>query len=81
MLRQRYNDFLGSTYHPTDIYAVSTDTDRTKTSLTLMLAGLYPPDTTQTWNPDLRWLPIPTHYAPKKVDIVLKSEKCPMLVS
>lgn len=74
MLRQRYNEFLGPIYHPRDIYAVSSDTDRTKMSLQLMLAGLYPPDEIQTWNSDLRWLAIPTHYAPKKVDMLLKSE-------
>ncbi|XP_012537170.1 venom acid phosphatase Acph-1 isoform X2 [Monomorium pharaonis] len=78
MLRQRYNNFLGAIYHPRDIYAVSTDTDRTKMSLQLMLAGLYPPDTTQLWNPDLPWLAIPIHYVPKKVDILLQPHNCPV---
>ncbi|KAL6447438.1 hypothetical protein ACFW04_001558 [Cataglyphis niger] len=76
MLRQRYNHFLESIYHPRDIYAVSSDTDRTKMSLQLMLAGLYPPDTIQMWNPDLPWLAIPTHYMPKRVDMLLKPEGC-----
>lgn len=76
MLRQRYNHFLESIYHPRDIYAVSSDTDRTKMSLQLMLAGLYPPDTIQTWNSDLLWLSIPTHYAPERVDMLLKPEGC-----
>ncbi|XP_029673224.1 venom acid phosphatase Acph-1-like isoform X3 [Formica exsecta] len=76
MLRQRYNHFLESIYHPRDIYAVSSDTDRTKMSLQLMLAGLYPPDTIQMWNPDLPWLAIPTHYVPKRVDMLLKPEGC-----
>ncbi|XP_029165961.1 venom acid phosphatase Acph-1-like [Nylanderia fulva] len=76
MLRQRYNKFLGPIYHPRDIYAVSSDTDRTKMSLQLMLAGLYPPDALQMWNPDLPWLAIPTHYVPEKVDMLLKSEHC-----
>lgn len=80
MLRQRYNHFLESIYHPRDIYAVSSDTDRTKMSLQLMLAGLYPPDTIQMWNPDLPWLAIPTHYMPKRVDMLLKPEGCSMLV-
>lgn len=72
MLRQRYNDFLGSIYYPRDVYAVSTDIDRTKMSLQLMLAGLYPPDAMQLWNPDLLWLAIPTHYVPERVDMLLK---------
>lgn len=81
MLRQRYDNFLGSIYHPRDIYAVSTDTDRTKMSLQLMLAGLYPPDSAQLWNPDLPWLAIPTYYVPERVDMLLKPHQCPMLVS
>jgi len=78
MLRQRYNNFLESIYHPRDIYAVSTETDRTKMSLQLMLAGLYPPDPVQLWNPDLPWLAIPTHYAPGRVDILLRPHECPV---
>ncbi|XP_067209828.1 venom acid phosphatase Acph-1 isoform X4 [Linepithema humile] len=81
MLRERYNDFLGSIYHPRDIYAVSTDIDRTKMSLQLMLAGLYPPHPTQLWNPDLPWLAIPTHYTPKEVDIVLQPHNCPVYIA
>nr|XP_012231978.1 PREDICTED: venom acid phosphatase Acph-1-like isoform X4 [Linepithema humile] len=81
MLRERYNDFLGSIYHPRDIYAVSTDVDRTKMSLQLMLAGLYPPHPTQLWNPDLPWLAIPTHYAPERVDTVLKPHNCPVYIA
>ncbi|XP_067209826.1 venom acid phosphatase Acph-1 isoform X2 [Linepithema humile] len=81
MLRERYNDFLGSIYHPRDIYAVSTDIDRTKMSLQLMLAGLYPPHPTQLWNPDLPWLAIPTHYAPERVDTVLKPHNCPVYIA
>jgi len=77
MLRQRYHKFLGTIYYPRDIYAVSSDTDRTKMSLQLMLAGLYPPDISQVWNPNLRWLAIPTYYAPKKVDMLFKSTECP----
>ncbi|XP_029165963.1 venom acid phosphatase Acph-1-like isoform X2 [Nylanderia fulva] len=76
MLRQRYNEFLGPIYHPRDIYAVSSDTDRTKSSLQLMLAGLYPPDALQMWNPDLPWLAIPTHYVPERMDMLLKPEHC-----
>jgi len=81
MLRQRYNDFLGLIYHPRDIYAVSTDIDRTKMSLQLMLAGLYPPHIMQLWNPDLLWLAIPIHYVPERVDMLLKSQNSPMLIS
>ncbi|KAL2740855.1 venom acid phosphatase Acph-1-like isoform X2 [Vespula squamosa] len=77
MLRQRYNDFLGDLYRPQDVYARSTDIDRTKMSLQLVLAGLYPPSKEQNWNPKLPWLGIPTHYAPERVDILLRPQACP----
>lgn len=80
MLRQRYNDFLGDLYHPKDVYARSTDIDRTKMSLYLVLAGLYPPSKEQNWNSNLPWLAIPTHYAPERVDNLLRPQACPMFV-
>ncbi|XP_043470001.1 venom acid phosphatase Acph-1-like [Leptopilina heterotoma] len=58
-LRQRYNDFLGSTYITRDVVAQSSDFERTKMTLQLVLAGLYPPDGLQTWKNDLNWQPIP----------------------
>lgn len=76
MLRERYNDFLGDLYHPQDVYARSTDIDRTKMSLQLVLAGLYPPAKEQNWNPNLPWLAIPTHYAPERVDNLLRPQAC-----
>ncbi|KAF7417603.1 hypothetical protein HZH68_000256 [Vespula germanica] len=76
MLRERYNDFLGDLYRPQDVYARSTDIDRTKMSLQLVLAGLYPPAKEQNWNPNLPWLAIPTHYAPERVDNLLRPQAC-----
>lgn len=58
-LRQRYNDFLGSTYISSDVVALSSDFERTKMTLQLVLAGLYPPDDLQMWKNDLSWQPIP----------------------
>ncbi|XP_046814492.1 venom acid phosphatase Acph-1-like isoform X1 [Vespa crabro] len=78
MLRERYNDFLGDLYRPKDVYARSTDIDRTKASLYLVLAGLYPPSKEQNWNPNLPWLAIPTHYAPERVDNLLRPQACPI---
>ncbi|XP_076233999.1 venom acid phosphatase Acph-1 isoform X2 [Calliopsis andreniformis] len=74
MLRERYNEFLGNIYHPSDVYAVSTDMDRTKVSLQLVLAGLYHPIPIQLWNKELPWIPIPTHYMPEKVDNLMKPD-------
>ncbi|KAL0113405.1 hypothetical protein PUN28_012515 [Cardiocondyla obscurior] len=78
MLRQRYKDFLESISYPQDIYAISSDSLRTKMSLQLMLAGLFPPNTSLLWNPNLLWLPMPTYHVPKKLDILFKSENCPI---
>nr|XP_034194153.1 venom acid phosphatase Acph-1-like isoform X4 [Osmia lignaria]XP_034194154.1 venom acid phosphatase Acph-1-like isoform X4 [Osmia lignaria] len=74
MLRERYNKFLGDIYRPSDVYAFSTDHDRTKTSLQLVLAGLYHPAPAQTWNENLLWIPIPVHYMPEKVDDLMKPD-------
>ena len=46
IMRQRYienNKFLQSVFDPTEIYAYSTDEDRTYTSSLSFMTGLYPP--------------------------------------
>lgn len=42
--------------------AWSTDYNRTKASLELVLAGLWPPSSSQIWNALLPWQPIPYNY-------------------
>ncbi|XP_076625634.1 venom acid phosphatase Acph-1 isoform X2 [Colletes latitarsis] len=81
MLRDRYNKFLGDIYHPSDVYAYSTDMDRTKMSLQLVLAALYHPSPTQKWNKDLSWMPIPIHYMPEKVDNIMKPDFSPVYLN
>lgn len=39
-MREEYGDFLGDIYVPSDIITRSTDLDRTKMSLQLVMAGL-----------------------------------------
>ncbi|XP_011499820.1 PREDICTED: venom acid phosphatase Acph-1-like [Ceratosolen solmsi marchali] len=70
-LRDRYAGFLGAGYRPEDVYARSSDYDRTKMSLQLVLAGLYPPIGHQIWNSELNWMPIPYDYKPIMEDILL----------
>ncbi|XP_076378383.1 venom acid phosphatase Acph-1 [Megalopta genalis] len=74
LLRKRYDKFLGDVYHPTDLYAQSTDVDRTKMSLQLVLAALYPPSAEQAWNKRMPWMPIPIHYIPEIVDYLMKPD-------
>ncbi|XP_078050009.1 venom acid phosphatase Acph-1 isoform X2 [Augochlora pura] len=78
MLRNRYDKFLGDLYHPIDVYAYSTDFDRTKMSLQLVLAALYPPSSKQAWNDKLSWMPIPAHYMPERLDYLLRPEFSPI---
>ncbi|KAJ8681684.1 hypothetical protein QAD02_017476 [Eretmocerus hayati] len=77
MLRRRYDDFLGKTYHPDNLYACSSDYDRTKVSLQLVLAGLYPPTPELRWHQNLAWQPIPTQYLPRRLDNIFLLSNCP----
>ncbi|XP_017766880.1 PREDICTED: venom acid phosphatase Acph-1-like isoform X3 [Eufriesea mexicana] len=81
MLRDRYNKFLGDIYYPSDVYAFSSDHDRTKMSLQLVLAALYHPAPTQKWNENLSWIPIPTYYMPEKVDDLMKPDLSPLYIN
>ncbi|XP_016837209.1 venom acid phosphatase Acph-1-like [Nasonia vitripennis] len=76
-LRNRYNDFLRDVYNPGDVYARSSDYSRTKMSLLLVLAGLYPPNKDQRWTSKLNWQPIPITYMPIMKDSLLRPLRCP----
>ncbi|CAB0031815.1 unnamed protein product [Trichogramma brassicae] len=58
-LKKRYGALLGDDYDTSNIHAISTDYDRTKMSLLLLLAGFFPPRKDQKWNQNLNWQPIP----------------------
>ncbi|ENN80100.1 hypothetical protein HUJ04_013057 [Dendroctonus ponderosae] len=58
-LRERYGSFLGSEYNINLIDARSTVANRTKMSMLLVLASLFPPTGELVWNEDLLWQPIP----------------------
>ncbi|XP_031841386.1 venom acid phosphatase Acph-1 [Nomia melanderi] len=77
MLRERYNRYFGPDYWPEKIYARSTDVPRTQLSLQLVLAGLFPPSETQTWNPHLPWIPASTFSVPYETDNLLFPHYCP----
>uniref|UniRef100_A0AC11BG08 Acid phosphatase 2, lysosomal n=1 Tax=Ovis aries TaxID=9940 RepID=A0AC11BG08_SHEEP len=63
-LRQRYRGFLNASYHRQEVYVRSTDFDRTLMSAEANLAGLFPPDGMQRFNPNISWQPIPVHTVP-----------------
>lgn len=64
-LRTRYNDFLGPNYIPGSIDARSTDVNRTKESLGLILKGLMPK------------AEVPTKFDDKLRDTLLLPQMCP----
>ncbi|XP_048886331.1 lysosomal acid phosphatase isoform X4 [Brienomyrus brachyistius] len=70
-LRQRYDGFLNATYNRHEIMVRSTDHDRTLMSAEAQLAGLYPPNGTQIFNPNLAWQPIPIHTVPEAEERLL----------
>lgn len=50
--------------------AQSTDTNRTKMSLELVLASLFEPKGDEKWKLGLKWQPIPYNYEPSNKDKV-----------
>ncbi|XP_001605452.1 venom acid phosphatase Acph-1 [Nasonia vitripennis] len=77
LLRKQYNDLLGDVYLPDSVLARSTDYKRTKMSLQLVLAALYPPKGLQVWNKQLNWQPIPMTYETPDRDWLMIPEECP----
>lgn len=77
MLRERYNEFLPDVYDTDHVYAYASGVGRTKASLELVLAALYPPSEKLTWNRNLNWMPIPIYSNPRPLDILVKSRNCP----
>lgn len=59
-LRVRYDGFLSPMFNSSEAQSYTSDTDRTKMSAQLVLAGLFPPTGDQIWNPEYKcWQPIP----------------------
>ncbi|KAK2532357.1 Acp2 [Columba guinea] len=71
-LRRRYRGFLSDTYRRREIFIRSTDCDRTLMSAEANLAGLYPPEGHQMFNPNISWQPIPVHTVPESEERLLK---------
>ncbi|XP_014487256.1 PREDICTED: venom acid phosphatase Acph-1-like [Dinoponera quadriceps] len=77
LLRKWYNDFLGNIYYPPNVYARSTVLPRTKMTLQVILAALYPPiDSRQKWNENLSWQPVDTIYTSSSQDSLLFPYNC-----
>ncbi|XP_020279224.1 venom acid phosphatase Acph-1-like [Pseudomyrmex gracilis] len=81
ILHDRYKKFLGDMYIPKIVVGHSSDYDRTKASLQLVLAGLFPPNDRQRWNDNILWQPIPTTYISRVNDNFFLSDECPKLLN
>ncbi|XP_012234223.2 venom acid phosphatase Acph-1 [Linepithema humile] len=62
LLKKLYDNFLGSVYFQPHIYARSTHYVRSKMSLQLVLAALFPPNNQQRWHNALLWQPTNVRY-------------------
>ncbi|XP_033917571.1 lysosomal acid phosphatase [Melopsittacus undulatus] len=71
-LRQRYSGFLSPMYRRQEIFVRSTDYDRTLMSAEANLAGMYPPEGSQIFNPNISWQPIPVHTVARSDERLLK---------
>ncbi|CAH1169920.1 unnamed protein product [Phaedon cochleariae] len=76
-LRERYKGFLDETYNIKLIDARSSDFNRTKASLQVMLAGLFPPTEELVWLEGMNWQPIATTYVERTSDKELFCFGCP----
>lgn len=70
LLRNRYQNFLGDFYTPEIVDPTSTGYERTRMTLLLVLAGLFPPAPSQKWHDSFNWLPIPYNYEKYDKDYV-----------
>lgn len=57
---------------PKNVYVQSSDSVRCLQSVTLLLAGMFPPENDSKWNDNLGqiWQPIAVHTRPFKTDMV-----------
>ena len=78
-IRQAYNDYLGDSYSPRDVYVRSSISDRCIESVSCLLSGAYPPKKKdRQWNSGSDaslgqlWQPFPIYtFMPRNEDLVL----------
>lgn len=70
LLRVRYHTFLGDLYTSEIVDPTSTAYERTRMTILLVLAGLFPPAPSQKWHDSLNWSPIPYNYDKPSKDFV-----------
>jgi hypothetical protein len=75
-LRAQYSNFLSKYYDHSQVFARSTDYDRTLMSTYSLLSGLYEPIGYQKFDKNLDWQPIPVHTTNGTTDNIFYSGSC-----
>ncbi|XP_068911191.1 venom acid phosphatase Acph-1-like [Tenebrio molitor] len=75
-LRKNYDNFIPDQYTPDVVYAISTNLKRTKMSLQLVLASLFPPLPTDVIDDTLNWQPVSFNIEPGQGLIGLPKSYC-----
>ncbi len=71
--KKYYSSFLTPEYNPKHVYVRSIDTDRSLSSISAFIYGMYPDltnDTNKQWSSNSNWVPIPVHTDDLKTDPV-----------
>lgn len=77
-LRGKYGHLLSDSYHATEIYVKTTDTDRTKMTAQCVMAGLYSPQKYSTWQSKTTpWIPFPLHSTDTSHDWLIQVQRDP----
>ncbi|VDO87490.1 unnamed protein product [Heligmosomoides polygyrus] len=63
-IRQRYGDFLGQVYRPSEIHVWTGNDNRTVASAEAVLAAAFKPDAEHKWSNKLDWQPVAVHTDP-----------------
>lgn len=69
-LRERYGSFLGEKYNIKLIEGRSSNFNRTKDTLQVVLAGLFPPIAGEEFLREIKWQPIPYNFVERDKDKV-----------
>lgn len=63
-IKEKYSSFLTPEYHPKNVYVRSIDTDRSLSSISAFINGMYPDlsiNASTQWSSQSDWIPIPVH--------------------
>lgn len=82
-IKEKYSSFLTPEYHPKNVYVRSIDTDRSLSSISAFINGMYPDlsiNASTQWSSQSDWIPIPVHTDDINDDPLfpVTGQQCPM---